>query len=299
MIKCPLHLTDKCVVKSGSISTDFLEEKYKTNYNIDIRKYLGDATEIKHYNCNETGYRFFKPDTLAGDALFYIQLSKSQNYFQDEKWEFEQAFKWVTSESSVLEIGCGNGSFLRKTSTIAKKATGIDLTAKSVQQEKLMILNGNYNEYLSNTNEKFDLIFLFQVLEHVSDVGGIISLVERALTPKGKLIISLPNNNSLLLRDNINDILNYPPHHMGWWTPDSLKNTFNQFNFRLLYSRTEPLQKNHFDTFYFIIATNWRRKYGLCGKFADTVLYRLRTTILNVLQRRIKGHSFISVFEKT
>lgn len=41
---------------------------------VDVARYFTGLTKVSIYECTETGYRFFHPPSLAGEADFYEQL---------------------------------------------------------------------------------------------------------------------------------------------------------------------------------------------------------------------------------
>jgi len=80
----------------------------------------------------------------------------------------------VSSEDTVLDIGCGNGALTFDVAQKAKKVVGIDLSKKNIQlaKEKFSKENIEYIEgdALSNLPEaKFDVIILSNVLEHIQN----------------------------------------------------------------------------------------------------------------------------------
>jgi len=101
----------------------------------------------------------------------------------------------------VLEIGCANGNFLEYIDgrmTSIRTMTGIDLNADLIDQAKqkrfkhpcrlmaadaLQVLNGN---------DKFHVIIMFDVLEHIADDQMFFQNICRCLTENGTLIFAVP-----------------------------------------------------------------------------------------------------------
>lgn len=101
---------------------------------------------------------------------------------------------------SVLDVGCAegrNGAFLKEKRPAAR-ATGIELdrAMAAVAAEKLdEVLVGDAREKLgelSARRERFDLVLLGDVLEHLVDPWGALGIV-RTLCPAGQVLVSLPN----------------------------------------------------------------------------------------------------------
>ncbi len=82
--------------------------------------------------------------------------------------------KNVNSNDRVLDIGCGNGSLAKDVAKYAKSVTGIDIDEKLIAKAKrknpapnLEYKVGDVTRDLSN--EKFDVIIMSNVLEHIDD----------------------------------------------------------------------------------------------------------------------------------
>jgi ubiquinone biosynthesis O-methyltransferase len=75
---------------------------------------------------------------------------------------------------TVLDIGCGNGYLTYVIAKKAKKVIAVDLNEKNIEQAKEKFMRDNI-EYLHedatriNFNEKFDIVTLSNVLEHIED----------------------------------------------------------------------------------------------------------------------------------
>ncbi|MCX6738915.1 MAG: methyltransferase domain-containing protein, partial [Candidatus Parcubacteria bacterium] len=90
----------------------------------------------------------------------------------------------------------------------------------------------------------YDIVCSFQVLEHVPDVKSFLDASLAILKPGGLMIISVPNNDSFILR-NGEILLDMPPHHMGLWNMNSLIKIQNHFPCEIQDIYIEPLQSYH------------------------------------------------------
>jgi len=118
---------------------------------------------------------------------------------------------------SVLDLGCLEGFTLL---TIAKHAgiergVGVDLSADGIELAKgrVDLVDGNIEfiqdsleRYLENSTEKFDLICLFEIMEHVVDPELVIKLVDKVKSKNGQVLISTPSFESPLFGKN--DVVN-------------------------------------------------------------------------------------------
>lgn len=149
------------------------------------------------------------------------------------------------SLKKILDVGCGTGDFLaicKKNgwTTLGiepnKKARNISLTKKLVIKEKLDDVQ----------NEKFDIITLWHVLEHVPNLSEYINRLKELLTDNGTLIIAVPNFKSY-------DAEYYKQHwaafdvprHLWHFSKNSIQKIFKEYNMELI--KTVPMK---FDSYY-------------------------------------------------
>lgn len=109
--------------------------------------------------------------------------------------------KFISSDtgSSLLDIGCGTGSFLfhceRKFSFA--QLHGLEYDDRLVKQaitnlSRAEISQGNA-EKLPYEDGSFDVITSFQVIEHVANPNTMLSEIKRILKPNGIVLITTPN----------------------------------------------------------------------------------------------------------
>lgn len=105
---------------------------------------------------------------------------------------------YLIGKNNVFDLGCGRGEFLSLMKENGIRAKGIDIFQGYVnlcREQGLDVIQGDGIEYLRNTDERFDAIFVSQVVEHL-DVNQIITLCKCAydrLDDEGMLIIETPN----------------------------------------------------------------------------------------------------------
>ncbi len=108
----------------------------------------------------------------------------------------------IDENTNVLEIGCGEGGNLKPFADIGCNIVGIDILAGKIENAKAFfkahknekkikfIADDIYNE--NAINEKFDLIFMRDVLEHIHDQEKFLHYVKRFLKPTGKFFLGFP-----------------------------------------------------------------------------------------------------------
>ncbi len=109
--------------------------------------------------------------------------------------------KYVNN-GKLLDIGCSYGNFLYKMKTLGWNVRGLEFNKKAaeygINELNLDISVGSIEEW--NTNEKFDVVTMRMVLEHVFNPISDLEKIYSMLNPKGKLIFSIPNFDGYLAK---------------------------------------------------------------------------------------------------
>lgn len=101
----------------------------------------------------------------------------------------------------MLDIGCGFGILVAQGQKRNQNIIGLDtspsmiegsrdyLRSQNIDPEKVQMVTA---EHLVEQGEKFDVIIMIDVLEHIGDPRGFLEVVEELLNPGGRLILSVP-----------------------------------------------------------------------------------------------------------
>lgn len=98
----------------------------------------------------------------------------------------------------LLDVGCGNGSFLYQAKEIGWRVNGVDFDSMAIEALRLddMPVGHGGIELFSEERELFDVITLSHVIEHVHDPVFLLERCKDLLKPNGYLWIETPNSNS-------------------------------------------------------------------------------------------------------
>ena len=101
----------------------------------------------------------------------------------------------VGASGRLLEVGCGAGWMLEAFAQRGWEVAGLERTSSIAQEitERTGIKVYTGDLALIQTEERFDVILLYNVLEHLPDPGAVIDHCKRLLNPGGRIIITLPN----------------------------------------------------------------------------------------------------------
>ena len=104
----------------------------------------------------------------------------------------------------ILDVGCGGGIICEPLARLGAKVTGIDFAPNNIiaakihsKKNKLKIKYINKDIEKSKLDEKFDIILMFEVLEHLDNWKKTIKNIKKNLNKNGLIIISTINRNLL------------------------------------------------------------------------------------------------------
>lgn len=150
-----------------------------------------------------------------------------------------------TSGKKLLDVGAGTGDFLVVAKENGWSVNGVEpnLKANGKASEKGLNLKTTLEDF---SNQKFDVITLWHVLEHVPNLTDQVTRLSNLLAEDGTLIIAVPNFKSF-------DALHYKnfwaafdvPRHLWHFSKTSISKLFEKENMQLL--KTYPMV---FDAFY-------------------------------------------------
>jgi 2-polyprenyl-3-methyl-5-hydroxy-6-metoxy-1,4-benzoquinol methylase len=187
-----------------------------------------DNNEFTVQQCNRCGHT----------QLFPYQYDHEEHYEDDKQTEyvvekigtpFEKMIEYQELEhtrrvqkvfdvsknntiNNVLDVGCGYGTYLslfkNHTQAIDTNITGIDMSNYRIEKGKQMydlqninMISGIVDTAFSSTHtEQFDVITLWNVLEHVPDPMQLINDCYKMLKKDGCFYIEVPNADDELLQ---------------------------------------------------------------------------------------------------
>jgi 2-polyprenyl-3-methyl-5-hydroxy-6-metoxy-1,4-benzoquinol methylase len=157
-------------------------------------------TELKDFYSAET---YFVNREGGKDAPGY------QDYFQQcspalvqEYFSILQSHAAKKPSVRFLDLGCGPGGLLAEAKKHGWNASGLEISRWAVEKgraEGLDIVEGTLQDAHFAEGE-FDLISMFDVLEHLPHPRDTVSAIARVLRPGGVLVIETPNIEGFFVR---------------------------------------------------------------------------------------------------
>jgi 2-polyprenyl-3-methyl-5-hydroxy-6-metoxy-1,4-benzoquinol methylase len=133
------------------------------------------------------------------------------------------------SSSALLDVGCSNGAFLWIAAQLGMDAQGVEpgeTPARQAQARGLQVHRG-YLEKLDLPEDGFDIVTLFEVIEHLKNPIALVAACHRVLRPGGVLVIGTGNTDSWTCRFMRHrwDFLNINLHggHINFYSTASVR----------------------------------------------------------------------------
>ncbi len=181
---------------------------------------LTPETAVDLFRCANCGFTFFDPRFAGGEAL-YREL-EDPTYYTGARPEFQRTIEFARKHHlhRVLDVGCGAGAFLDQARAAGLETVGLELnkTAAAVARAKgHPIFDVLLHEIdPAQAGSKFDLITLFQVVEHVTEPVAVMRAAAARLNLGGFISIAVPSEDGLLKYVRW-DPHQWPPHHTSRW----------------------------------------------------------------------------------
>ncbi len=141
---------------------------------------------------------------------------------------------------TVLDVGCGEGWIMDRFFQEGFKVRGVDFSsfglAKFHPHLKEFFYQENIYTYLDKamtSGERYDVLILANVIEHVLDPIGLLKRLKALLNPQGVLVIIAPNDFSILQEYLLaNKIIPAPcwlfyPDHLSYFNADNMRVVLN------------------------------------------------------------------------
>jgi SAM-dependent methyltransferase len=169
--------------------------------------------------------------TVVLDAA---QFERSIGRYQRDKVRLVRRFR---SGGQVLDIGCGAGYFLHEASEAGFEAEGLEFSREAAafgrSHWNLRIAEGDVLSALFEDGS-FDIITLWQVLEHLPRVPDALERVRALLRPGGLLVVAVPNLGSWQARIFRGRWYHLDvPRHQYHFDPSSLRSLLERRGFRV------------------------------------------------------------------
>lgn len=169
-------------------------------------------TIFDYFGCSKCGLIYLDPipkniEEYYGQAYpAYQKIEDIKKQITDYDLQKIEILKKYSTGKNLLEIGPGNGtfSFLAKNADFNVDVIEMDINCCKFIEETVkirkVINSNNVLESISKIEDKYDVVVMWHVLEHLKEPWDVLKVIPRILAENGVLILALPNSGSLQLK---------------------------------------------------------------------------------------------------
>lgn len=237
--------------------------------------------------CKSCGLKFTnpRPDQKNIDKFYeskdYISHTNVSNNLINLVYKIARKFtlfskykilkKYTDNKGRILDYGCGTGNFLSYCKEKGWDVIGVEPNSKArsaAEKENLIILNSIDN---LQDEEKFDVITLWHVLEHIHDLKYVFNKLKARLNKNGIICVAVPNSNSYDCDHYKQYWAAYDlPRHLYHFNPNTFKNLVKTHRMKII--EIIPMK---LDAFYVSLLSE-KYKYGK-NNFLKAVITGLKS----------------------
>jgi SAM-dependent methyltransferase len=172
--------------------------------------------------------RYYKSDSYishTGTRKGFLNFLYLQVRQYTLRWKIRLLQKYKQT-GSLLDYGCGTGEFLSTCRKNGFQITGVEPSDEARRKAESLLGLSIHTDITQISNKKFDIITLWHVLEHVTDLRENLIVFKSLLNQQGILVIAVPNRESY-------DAALYREHWAGYDVPRHLSH-FSRENMAML-----------------------------------------------------------------
>ena len=220
---------------------------------------LWQGDQCDFVRCDTCEFCFAVP-FIQGDNTFYALAYQSETSYQPWKWEYQEtldalhtmAHRGNFASVTLLEIGAGNGAFVKRVSPALLPKENILCTEysktgiRSLANYGISCLSQDIRTLdLAKLHTKFDVVCMFQVLEHLDNLDSLFECLNRITKESAAFFIAVPNDKRRGFYDRKGIIEDVPPTHVGRLTQVSLEILANRHGWKITQHKRESERYFH------------------------------------------------------
>ncbi len=223
---------------------------------VEIIEQLWGVDHARMLQCENCQLVFADP-FVAGSGEFYSAVYKKASYYPDWKWDYEITFQDlqrgdlnenIMQGAQLLEVGAGNGAFVKKLAAGLFSKENILCTEYSEYGSKQIMDLGIrcVSEPLealktSENQNRFDCLCMFQVLEHMDQLKHQFAALNHISHEGSVLYITVPADVYRDFYDQLGRHMDTPPNHISRWNKSSLKKLGKEFGWKVMDHHIQPM----------------------------------------------------------
>lgn len=238
--------------------------------------------DIDIYGCKECSHRYSsKIPNNVGDVYSdegylpeMIEVVDKESDYRKERFGIEryELIKKFAKGKKLLDIGCGVGHYLQIALKNNFEAYGQELGKDLAIWVRKNLGVTVFDEPIDKikTDIQFNVITIFDVIEHVIDPIKFISDAKRLLAKDGIILVLTPNFDSVaitIMKEKWQVIC--PPSHLQYFTHDSVKKLAERVGMDLVHIQTNGIDMGDLKAYYDLLGDESKAK--MCSEFYNTL----------------------------
>jgi SAM-dependent methyltransferase len=151
------------------------------------------------YSCRECGIILnARSESRTTEEERYLSIVFDSSHAVAEQQINWLHREWTSAKGTLLDVGCGSGSFLVKAREFGWTVSGVDISAPAVQVARTRLgegadLRSGNVETAGFPRGAFDVITLWDVLDHLHEPALVLGALHSLLRPGGMLLARVRN----------------------------------------------------------------------------------------------------------
>lgn len=211
--------------------------------------FLFKKNTLNYVKCNNCGTIYINPREHLNkiQKIYNKDYFKSTHYYLDylaEEKNIRKLSKEILSElkginqnnKNILEVGCATGFFLSEAKKRGYNVEGIEISKFASDYAKKKFNINVYNGTIENfkTKNKFNVIVLLDVIEHVLSIDSLFKRIKELCENDSILIISTPITDNILVKTLKKRWIQYRPEHLIYFNRKSIQQYLINEGFSIL-----------------------------------------------------------------
>jgi 2-polyprenyl-3-methyl-5-hydroxy-6-metoxy-1,4-benzoquinol methylase len=203
-------------------------------------------------------------------------------------------FRKYFIKKDILDFGCGWGGFLRNIKNY-KSLSGVELRKECIKFIQKNFKKIKISNNINNFKNKFDIITMLHVLEHVPYQIKTLKILKSKLKNKGKIIIEVPHaEDFLILQEELKEFKDFT-----FWSEHLILHTYGSLKTILSKSGFKNIKIQYYQRYNFSNHLGWflKKKPGGHEYFKEIVNNELNLAYSNNLKKMRKTDTLIAIAE--
>jgi len=248
-------------------------------------------------HCHSCGVRF----TVPQPAYTELRQLYSKAYYRPWNLEQEAAVKKIKMETfekrlreiqvwegsgchgRILDVGCATGFFLEKAQSLGFEPYGIELSEFSFEKARSKFGDSIFYGTIEESpfeNNFFDVITMFDLLEHVKDPVETLRRCRAILKPQGIIVAVLPDVSSITAKLMGKNWTHHKKEHLYYFSKKTIAELLRQESYEVV--KIAPARK----------VMNLGYVYHQFTQYSHHIITPLITTFYKLLPHNLCNISF-------